>query len=296
MGKKNSFVLFLEVVRVIIRDSFLILMILISTGFLGFAELAARYFPRIREIGAYWGDWFGWVGVNIILKFLLRYKVTINDQLGDAFDPRKPTIIIGNHADPPNVFFMLYMTWYMKHYYGVRGLNGFIPRDDLNPLLLWSLRGMGGIPIPRGQGDVAKQRLRQAMQHGKTNLVILYPDGTRPTKAKLLNSRRFGVPDGMDPTTYDEAHCYLLPWRHGGARAMAEELSDANVVICTLTSNTVPNGLPFQDVLTRPTQFTMDLHPGARDDLLDQASFNELWLRAASGVARAGRPPVKAKS
>ena len=282
--------------RVLVRDLILLSMILVSALTLPILELFARRFSPLRRFGVFWGDWFGWIGVSVILQGLLRYKISIRDELPPELDPHKETIVIGTHTDPPGVFFMLYMTWYLRHAKNLRRkplLNGFVPRDDLNPLLLLSLQAMGAIPIPRERGEQAKRLLSHAVKMGPARMYIIYPDGTRPTEAKLRKVMQRDPPQGLSADEYKGACAYTMPWRHGGVRELVDTTgTDINVVVCTVTGDSFPRGKPFFDVLGPPKRFDMCLFPATADDLRDRDRFNQLWVLASQKLQDAGRKPT----
>ncbi len=135
--------------------------------------------------------------------------------------PRR-TVIISNHESAVDMFLLSYLPWEMK----------WLSKASMFriPLLGWTMRVIGDVPLVRGDPSSARRAMRQCGRWLERGMpVMIFPEGTRSMDGSLGPFKdgafRLAIESGADvlPVAVAGARHALRKhdWRMGFARAYA---------------------------------------------------------------------------
>lgn len=94
-------------------------------------------------------------------------------------DPRHPYVVVSNHESFSDILLLSFLPWEMK----------WLSKAEIMriPVLGWTMRLAGDIPIWRGKVDSARDAMAQALEVLKGRVsVMIFPEGTRSPNGEML--------------------------------------------------------------------------------------------------------------
>ena len=180
----------------------LVLCILLWLPLMLVVRLATAPFDRGRYAVGYLFRKIGVVeaALNPLWKF--RYTGTL------PADPRRPYVVVSNHASFADILLISHLPWEMK----------WMSKAELFrlPVMGWLMRLAGDIPLQRGFGPSAVEaiaRCREVLANRVS--VMIFPEGTRSPTADLLPFK-----DGAFRLAIDAGVPILPLALHGTATAL----------------------------------------------------------------------------
>lgn len=143
---------------------------------MGVSHLRHKGDPTQRLPGR-WMRRLGWLSST--LTPLWRFKVE-GDAPADI--DHKPYVVVANHESTADPFLLCHLPWDMR----------WVAKEELFrvPLIGWTMKFGGDIPLVRGNGDSVRTMLDECKRAiGGGISIMMFPEGTRSKNGELLPFR-----------------------------------------------------------------------------------------------------------
>jgi 1-acyl-sn-glycerol-3-phosphate acyltransferase len=246
-----------------------------ALGLYTYVEFGATVLAFLPIMGASWlrhrgdptqrmpGRWMrrlGWV--SSALTPLWKFRT---EGAAPADIDHKAYVVVANHESAADPFLLCWLSWDMR----------WVAKEELFklPLLGWTFKFSGDIPLRRGDGDSVKtmlQACRDAIDGGIS--VMMFPEGTRSKTGQLLPFR-----DGAFRLAI-EAQVPVLPLAILGTRDCLQKHSKwlGNATAAVRVLEPIPTvGMTLDDLPRLRDQARATIQ-AAVDEMRGGASFEEL--------------------